>query len=341
MHAHTKRALAVLLACLAANPAVAALYCVNSAASYTSALADAAASTVPDTIRIVGGDYALTSGGSHSNFGTGNTGSLLVDGGWAAGCASRSQVRTRLDGQNTVRALRISSPAASSITIRNIDFLFGLSTNNRGGGLSISTDNDVVVEGCYFIGNRADDFAGALSIGTAGTIKLRNNVFAANDAAVSGAIELVANGAEAWVISNTIVGNRADVDTAAGGLRIGGGAHFTLSNNILWNNTTGGAPDLKADSSHTRLHNDIGTSTGMPGDVASVGNVSVEPQFTPCGFLCLSISLARSSPLVDTGINAAPGGLSTTDIFGKPRIIATTVDIGAHELDELFIDGFD
>ena len=143
------------------------------------------------------------------------------------------------------------------------------------------------------------------------------------------------------VISNTIIGNRSDSATSAGGLRIGGGAHYTLSNNIVWSNTAGGAADLKTDSSHTRLHNDIGTSSGQPGDAASAGNVSAEPQFKPCGFLCLSISLARSSPLVDTGINSAPGGLSTSDIFGKPRIIAATVDIGAHELDELLVDGFD
>ena len=93
MHTHPIRALAFLLAGVAATPAGAALYCVNSAASYTAALTDAAASTVQDTIRIVGGDYALSSAGTYS---TANTGSLLVDGGWAPGCASRSPVRRSL-----------------------------------------------------------------------------------------------------------------------------------------------------------------------------------------------------------------------------------------------------
>jgi len=117
-------------------------------------------------------------------------------------------------------------------------------------------------------------------------------------------------------------------------------AHYTLSNNILWNNNANNAVDFHADTGHLLLNNDIGTSAGFTADFVSAGNLSVDPQFAPCGFLCFSYRLARSSPLVDAGTNTPPGGLAVSDIYSGPRIVGGAVDIGAVELDVLFADGF-
>ncbi len=72
-----------------------------------------------------------------------------------------------------------------------------------------------------------------------------------------------------------------------------------------------------------------------------VGELSVDPQFADCGFLCIGFELERGSPLVDAGDDAPAGGMTATDLAGKPRTIGARVDIGAYENDLLFADGFD
>lgn len=49
----------------------------------------------------------------------------------------------------------------------------------------------------------------------------------------------------------------------------------------------------------------------------------------------------RSSPLIDAGLNAPTGGLPGASFDGGPRLVGPRVDIGAYELDELLVDGFD
>lgn len=330
--------LAVAAAALAAPAAHAMTYCAATAGQIQAALTDAAGNAQNNTIRVVAGTYALSSGLSYSSSASN---SVTILGGYSTGCTSFTGAATVLDGQNTVRPLHITA-ANADIRVEGFEFFAGLSTNNRGGGLSVnSSSGSVRIDLNTFIGNRADDYAGALFAGTGGTMLIRNNVFVGNSGAVDGAMELVCNGAEADITNNTVLGNSADTSLSPGGLRIGGAAHFNLSNNILWNNNSHGAVDFRADTGHLRLNNDIGTSDGFAADGASSANLSVDPQIAPCGFICFAVRLAPASPLVDAGVNAAPGALTAREIYGGARIIGGIVDIGAAELDVLFADGFE
>jgi hypothetical protein len=134
-------------------------------------------------------------------------------------------------------------------------------------------------------------------------------------------------------------------DFLPGGLYVGGAAHFVVSNNIVWDNLPEQPGpfqnDFQGASSHDRYSNDIGVVSSNTVDGEVVGELSVDPQFAPCGFLCIGFELERGSPLVDAGVDDPAGGQTATDLAGKPRTIGPHVDIGAYENDLLFADGFD
>ena len=328
----------------------AALLCADSAASLQSALSTAQSNGEDDEIDLVAGTYTLSAGLSYV---ANEAHSLTIFGGYTANCAALAGSATLLSGNSMVQILYInqgSSSSFASVHVERVTFAFGNAASSNGGALGISTQGgDVRLELNRFLFNQSAQNAGALVVASSGLITLRNNLFVGNSAPNRGAARLVTGNSVAYVIGNTIVGNTATAmapnnpsgSPPIGGLEVinTGGGHFWLVNNILWNNS--GGFDLSG-GDLVRFNNDIGTAiTGPPNPIDS-GNLSVDPDFAPCsGFLCLGFELKRASPLVDAGNNAAPTGIGSVDLAGKPRRIGPDVDIGAFEQDVLFTDGFD
>ena len=100
----------------------------------------------------------------------------------------------------------------------------------------------------------------------------------------------------------------------------GGGATLSLYNTIAFNNGT-----------------DLSTSGTVD---AGFNLIGVDPLFiNPSVF---DYRLGIGSPAENTGDNSPPGGLSTIDLDGNPRIQDGFVDIGALEgIAEIFSDGFE
>ncbi len=173
-------------------------------------------------------------------------------------------------------------------------------------------------------------------------MRLRNNLLLANCGSQVGGAVLQQGSGEAYVVSNTIIANISDTLGEPAGIAVTGNAHFTLSNNIIWNNAASGGSDFGSGSSHSRISNDIGIiAAGVAADNVT-GELSVDPGFQPCDeFGCLEFSLARSSPLVDVGIDIPAGGLTGSDLDFKAREIGPHVDIGAYENDLLFRNGYE
>jgi hypothetical protein len=319
--------------------AQAALFCVNSQSSIQTALNSAGTNGQDDEIDIVAGTYALTGGLA---FSSGQANNITVFGGFNADCSHFTGAETILNGQGASKPLFIAN-FNGNIHVEGLTFVNGLSTNNRGGGLCVvSTSGDIRIDLNRFLANRADDYAGALFAYTdSGSLRIRNNLVVANSGAVIGGMELTQGSGEASVEGNTIVGNTSDTALVAVGLRIESGAHYTLSNNIIWNNGSGG--DFgSGGSGHSRIANDIGLiQSGTFADLVQ-NEQSTDPQFAPCGgFLCLSFELERTSPLVDAGSDTPVGGTTTNDLAGKFRKIGAHVDIGAYENDLIFANGFE
>lgn len=324
-----------------AGPVPAAVYCVDTPSALHTAINVAEANGEDDAIRLVGGTYASSTA---FHFQSTEAHSITFVGGYDANCADAGEP-SALDGQQQRRGLFVLNPNGG-IAIEGLTFTRGLSTNNRGGGLFASSESgDIRIDRNVFLANRADDFGGAARVVTeTGTLRVRGNLAFANSAANIGAFELMQVSGTAYVVGNTIAYNASEGDFMPGGLWIGGAAHFVVSNNIIWDNLPEEPgpfdSDFTGSINHDRYSNDIGVVAGVAaGEV--VGELSVDPQFADCGFLCIGFELERNSPLVDAGIDAAAGGMTATDLAGKARTIGPHVDIGAYENDRLFEDGFD
>jgi hypothetical protein len=337
-------ALLAPLALAAVAPARAEIFCVDTAIALHAAINQADDNGEDDEIRLVAATYAA---GTPFHFQSEEAHAIAFRGGYSANCAEVDGAVATIDGEQQRRGLFVLNPDGD-VVVEGLTFVRGLSTNNRGGALRIITDTgDVRVDSNVFLANRADDFGGALTVtATSGNMRIRNNLAFANSAANVGAFELVQNAGEAHVVGNTIVANSSEGDFSPGGLYVGGVAHFVLSNNIIWNNLPEDPGPFDVDfvstaGSHSRYANDIGVvSNGSVADEV-VGEMSVDPQFAACGFLCIGFELERDSPLVDAGIDDPVGGMTATDLARKPRTIGPHVDIGAYENDVLFADGFD
>lgn len=336
-------ALAAGLAVLLGGPVQAATWCVDTAIELTAVISSAEANGEDDEIRLVGGTYASPTA---FHFQSTEAHAIAFVGGYAASCTDAGGEPTTIDGEDTRRGLFVLNPDGD-IIVEHLTFVRGLSTNNRGGGLRAASESgDIRIDGNVFLANHATDFAGAARVVTqTGTLRVRNNLAFANSAANVGGFELSQQAGTGYVSGNTITVNSSEGDFLPGGLYVGGAAHFVVSNNIVWDNLPEQPGpfqnDFQGAASHDRYSNDIGVVSSNTVDGEVVGELSVDPQFAPCGFLCIGFELERGSPLVDAGVDDPAGGQTATDLAGKPRTIGPHVDIGAYENDLLFADGFD
>lgn len=346
--------LSVLLGAVTA-PLQAATFCVDDANELQATLAAAVSNDESDVIRIESGVYRSTSPNGFNVFnGSSQAHDLEISGGWSAGCGLRLPgQRSSIDGEAVRPGMVIggSLDVRGRLTLRNLQFLRGRSTHpDRAGGLTINRGYDVVLASNLFRLNVLDHANSAASGGlyllTEGSIIVRGNVFADNDAnspptAAAGAagMHCYATSGFATFNHNTVTGNLADAGTLSdtGGIRVYGlpNCAWTVANNILWGNA---GLDIAVDVAHVALlSNDLGEPGGsqLPGSFA--GNVDVDPQFVSAS----NLRLQRSSPLVDAGLANPPGGTPSASFDGGPRLVGPGLDMGAYEQDGLFVHGFD
>jgi hypothetical protein len=185
----------------------------------------------------------------------------------------------------------------SSLGTNNACVLISNYASNKGGGAYAATFNN-----CLIQGNQASDGGGA------NNATLNNCLVVGNQATNGG-------GTYAATLNNcTVVGNVGDL---TGGILLG-----TASNCISYYNSASDIPYNYLGSA-TSL-NYCCTPDALPG---GVGNVTNAPFFiNQAGG---NFRLQTNSPCINAGTNVAASG--TTDMDGRPRIIAGTVDIGAYE----------
>jgi len=231
------------------------------------------------------------------------------------GCAKRGMTEAGSHYGGNMQVYLYDQAGGAKLTIDSVRFLYGNAETNTG-GLYVTGWGTVVVTNSLFAGNTAGQTPAA-SINLTGPLHFTNNTVTGN----------TANAADTRPIFYAYAH---------------GSSHFWFSDNIFWGNDNASSDlYLYDEGTYDLVSNDIGSYSPVPLGAASGGNVSVDPQFAGCGFLCFDKPLKRSSPLVDAGNDTPPGGLTATDALGVPRVIGTHVDMGAYELDRLFADGFD
>lgn len=336
--------LAIALA-TAATPVAAATFCVSSEATAQAALSAATTNDEADTIRFRSGVIELTNG---LDFTTASSAAddlaLTLAGGYNTACTQRTGT-TVLDGNGVVRPLELRIFGPQTIVIDRLTIVDGFANDGggnlyaglfeQGGGASLRIDNSGFLLGSSNAGGAGFDITGW------GTLRFRNNLVVGNSAPSFPAGRINLTG-DIHLVGNTITAN-STTDGEGWALytnAVTATSTLWLSNNILWGNDSFGDVYLFGAGTINLVNNNIGVRTNPTLGVAS-GNVSLDPQFASCGFLCIGRPLKRSSPLVDAGVNSPQGGRPTTDFDGNARLVGPYVDIGAFELDVLFADDFD
>jgi len=381
-----KPTLGVLLWLGLVSSTQAAVFCATNSAELQAHLNTAETNGEADTIRIAEGNYPTPNDPYGFRFDSrapvaGDDQPISLIGGWTEFFGNRcgaidtnaTPFDTILDGGDVTRVLTFILPnaASASVTVKNLTFVNGfadpqaLSFFQRGGAIEVfsnaadgSSQNTIVIENNFFIGNFADN-GGALYLYVRdGVIRLINNLIVANQSQTkAGAASLTAK--SVYAINNTVVGN-TNLEINNNGFCRSDGicAQFSepsrayFANNILWDNG-----DLDFEFSEFQdgstlyfYNNNIGSTTLLRPDF-SAGNISVEPEFNG-GF---DLSLSGSSPMRDAGVNPASlciigdfscnWNLPDFDLYGNSRISNGTVDIGVSEFDlegdSLFSDGFE
>lgn len=201
------------------------------------------------------------------------------------------------------------------------------------GGAVFASDSLATFINCRFSGNVAT-FGGAMNIqplsGGLDTPTMVNCVFCGNSANLGGAI-INWNGASTNLHNctfseNTAVGIGGAIANVNGADVV---SNVVADNCIFWGNSDGSGAGERAQIYDESLGaspvNHSCVQGGWTG--TGTGNISTDPLFVGPG--CDDLHLQETSPCVDTGDNLAV--VFAEDFDGLPRIVNSTVDMGAFE----------
>jgi len=322
-------------------------FCVDTSAAIQGALTAAQANGEDDNIFIQAGHYLLKTDLTVGlTFSSTEAHSIALFGGYddVSSCppiftpSILAGAGTTLDGELAVRPLLIQN-ANGDVSINELAFASGTVTGN-GGGLNIGAASLSIALSRFYANHAAGpngEGGGVFAVALSGPLYFTNNLVFDNHGTKAGGAELYQGGGNASVTFNTIVQNFTDTLSEPGGLRLYGAATFAVSNNIIWNNHDIGGSDFGVFSANTRSTNDIGVITPGSTSAGFTSDLSVDPDFLPCGGPCLTFQLKFTSPLVDVG-TGSPHGF---DLAGNYRWMGSKPDIGAFENAVIFADGFE
>ncbi len=345
----------LVAALLGAGNAPAAVICAATTNAIRQALSVAETNGEADTIRIIIGSYAPTTGSVAFSYSSVQGNALTIEGGWTFGCGERVDRAdlTVLGGSGARPVLDIGTNGFGSVKIRNLSIKDGKSAQ-RGAGLSILAGTNpfaaaftgtITVERVVFLFNRSAAEAGALVVDTSGgNVAVRGNLIAFNRCGDDNCALLI-HSRDPAPVPVLFGGNTIALNTCIPGASScnSGGARFTGQQSaVIYDNLfalhSGGDLSLQNPVVEADLYyNNIEVLIGNPDSETGTVNVA-NPQFVDA--LAEDFRLKPTSPVRNLG--NAPFPLPGVDLDGKPRIIESAPDLGAYETpDYLFVDGFD
>lgn len=372
----------VLVAALSGS-ARAAQFCVTTGNQLQTALNTAASNDQDDVIKVVRGTltsnmnapqdyqwrYFFVSGDADN--------ALVISGGWSSGdnCQVPNTLdpsQTVLDAQHIGGVLNVQPHTNSGgidllgdISISNLTFTRGTSYGGHVGasaGVRIYVPNATTSASLIFDNNLVIAGASAstgvsitdLYIGGGGFLRVRNNIFHANNlthSSTTGVSVRTSGAAVAFVNNNTIYDNT--VASSRPGLITNG--VMTLSNNAIGdNNSSTAIPQstyqfFAQDASPLTLRNNHFQTMAFAGGTLpaiQTGTTTGVPQWTQFGSRMVPDAVSQ---LRNSGLNNPSGGLPSIDFSGSARVVDGTVDRGAVEApsipvalpDAIFASGFE
>lgn len=329
---------ALLFGLLAPHAFAVEVFCVDTVAELNTALA--AADDDPVEIRVVRGTYDLT--GSCMDLLSTCTGdeNLVIRGGYAPGCGSRTSnpadtVFTRPLGGLQIDNGRNALEGAGDVTLESLAF------RNVPGGVRVVSENfntpDQVVRLLRVWGDQA-----RITVQQTSEVEVRNSLFTRSSGCglrildaeaaqfmVGGFLERVA------VSHSTFAGNLGD------GLCVGDagfGWRITIDNSVAWGNggedirfvQGAGLPVVGATEIDATLRNNLWSrfQSSLPPSRPATGTLTTDPRFVdPAG---LDFELANASPAVNSGKTLADSAVDR-DLKGDLRWFGDAPDRGAFE----------
>ena len=239
---------------------------------------------------------------------------------------------------------------ASYTTVHDNHVATAVSGRGQGGGLytpagSLSLDHSTIDH------NSATGQGGGISVSLAPVAHyLFENTISNNTGLKGGGINLTGYGS-LEVARNTIAFNHATYSQAGfGGVAGCYGCSVTLTSSIVANNTDGDfsqPSDLYTDPGKLQGSDNLILSTNVFALPAGFITVAADPKLGPLHFnggVTQTHALLAGSPAIGTGKSFA-GYVNDQRGIGYPRVTGfgpgATVDIGAYEYDEIFVDGLD
>lgn len=227
---------------------------------------------------------------------------------------------------NNGGAMIINNGAA----VRNCIFRNNATQGGKhGGAIHCNNGTNLVIENCLFTNNYSDANGGAIQIGGGTTITVRSCTFVNNKAQLlGGAFCSAINTSSNMNLFNSIAYNNMHADayesySGNGGLNKGG---TIISNHSAVESTSTKFSTDGNDVSHIALSRTIVPGFVSPATV--IGKGANETEITAIN--SASYSLLRTSPCVDTGLNAEVAAIPY-DLDYTTRIFADYVDMGAYE----------
>ncbi|QEC70858.1 hypothetical protein FSB73_03350 [Arachidicoccus ginsenosidivorans] len=198
-------------------------------------------------------------------------------------------------------------------------FIITGGTADQGGGI-YNNKVSPVIRNCIFENNSANINGGGMFNATS-SANIINCIFTGNTTAGNGGGLFNYTNAKVHIINCIIWGNNSD--NSGGGIynRL---ANPVITNTIIWNNMA----TLGDNGLFNNNGNPVFSYCNTQDQVWSgAGNISQDPLFTdPANG---DFSLQNLSPCINTGNSAANN--SAVDLAGNPRIMGTSIDMGAIE----------
>src|SRR2546425_253622 len=268
-----------------------------------------------------------------------------------------------ISGNNNSRVFNIQT--GNSLVMSYLTITGGKITGDNGGG--IFSLGDLTILNSTFTGNQAAGGEGGAIDSEGGTLRIINSTISGNSADLSGGGLLNCGSSTGFLTNVTITDNRSDADGdgtgEGGGIAQVSSSDLTINNIIVAGNFKGmssTANDFFVDVAFGSFidpgssHNLIGVDTGLSSDImnGSGGNqigtavMPIDPRLGALGnnggptntHLLLPNSTARDAGsnvlAIDPDPNNQDNNALPNDQRGRgfPRIVNTTVDIGAVEV---------
>ena len=308
-------------------------------------------------IHLVQGTYKVDSSKDETlgEFQANTTASLQLLGGYEVdppGCSVRSldPRNTVIDGNNDATSKLALTNVGASVLVEGVtlrQFSNGIDVVHTGSapatGHVLKVRNSLVVENNTQGNAYTFRLWGSGSASSGAEVAFENSVLARNSnhgSSVSSALT-TGNGGLIRLTNSTIAWNGTNFLTA--GLQLQSysvpNLQFEVSNNIAWHNgSANGYIDLDVSNASSPPQVEYSLIGAIAGAIQPTDtNLSSDPRFVSSS--SGNFRLTTTSPAIDAGDNNQSNGIPDNDVQGLPRIVGTSIDLGAYEGgDTIFAD---